>query len=120
MEDIWSLLWSQVQILAAAVSILASLVVGYVLRLRVTYPNARIPLSCIETSVLVYLLMCVPPAHLGDILSVVRYLVATIVIGGGIGMTAWQFHARLLKRFELSIPFLGDKLKTLDTPPTNP
>ena len=119
MNDPIQLFINLIQMQPCILSVCFSLFVGYVLKLIPSYPNSRIPVAAIGASIVAYLILCVPPAGVHDSpINLIRYLLATLIIGCMVGMFAWMFHAQLLKRFEEKLPFIGDKLKNNNTPPT--
>ncbi len=118
MNDPIQMFLNLIQMQPCILSVCFALFIGYVLKLTPSYPNARIPVASIGASVVSYLILCVPPQNAHDsTLNLIRYLLATLIIGCMVGMFAWMFHAQLLKRIEEKLPFIGDKLKNNNTPP---
>lgn len=111
--------WSLVQVQPAALVYLGVIVLGYVLKLSPRVDNQVIPHWTIPSAAVVYLALCIPPqAVAADLLSVIRYVVTTLILGGAVGLSAWATHAFWLKRIEDSLPVLGPALKNLQV--TNP
>ena len=100
MNDPFQFVWSLVQFGPASLVLVAVLVAGYILKLLPQVNNQRIPLYVIALSVVLYLILCVPPAGaFADAWAAVRYLVMTAILGSFVGLLAWLFHAQALKRF---------------------
>ncbi len=114
MTDPIAYLLSLVQLPSAAIVWVAVLVFGYMLKLAPSFDNQRIPLLVFPCSSVIYLGLCVPPSGAADsLLSTIRYLITTLVLGAGIGGICWATHAWGLKAIETRIPFLGPALKNL-------
>lgn len=106
-------IWSLVQIQPAALVYIAVIVLGYVLKLSPEIDNRTIPRWTIPISAIVYLSLCIPPQMAGDGLSIIRYMITTLILGCAVGLVAWATHAWGLRYIEDRLPVLGPALKSL-------
>ena len=102
-------------VLVAAVCV----VIGYILRLNKTFPNAKIPIVCVLAGAILNPL-CDAVGDTGKEAFRI-WIVRNVLIGVVVGFCAWMFHNLILKRIEEKIPLLGPALKRVDAElePTN-
>jgi len=107
-------IWAMIQLKAALLVVVAVVIIGYLLKLIPKWNNDNIPWVVIPSSILLYGILCVPPASSFDTVSdSLRYLVTTAILGALVGLIAWGLHARILKRIlDAKIPALNQ-----DEPP---
>ena len=111
MNDPFQFFWTLVQFKAAVLVMVAVLVLGVMLKAYPKFDNQKIPWVVVAAATLIYLILCEPPKDaFNGVRATASYLLTTLIIGSFWGLLAWLSHASLLKKFEQSIPFLGDKL----------
>ena len=99
MGDPITLIWSLVQVTPALLVAVAVIVMGYLLKVSPRVDNDRIPYYVVGASVALYVGLCVwPPSAFDDIPAFIRTSLTTIILGAFVGVLAWQFHGRILKR----------------------
>jgi hypothetical protein len=93
--------WQLIQVKPAIITILAVVVIGYLLKCVPQVFNQRIPAYIVLFASILYFGLVDPVPH-GT-----QNIITTVVLGAFVGVIAWVFHFGILKHLlDANIPFL--------------